>query len=55
MRHIENLPIAEISARTSRSRDAVRSSLRRVKRRIVAAVENGHEVGFDSVGEGSLA
>jgi RNA polymerase sigma-70 factor (ECF subfamily) len=55
MRHIDNLPIAEISARTSRSRDAVRSSLRRVKRRIVSAVENRRDDGFGSVGERSLA
>lgn len=32
MRHFENLSIPEISARTSRSSDAVRSSLYRVKR-----------------------
>jgi len=38
LRHIHNLPIAEIAARTSRSNDAVRSSLCRVKRRLVAAI-----------------
>ena len=32
MRHFENLSIPEISKRTSRSSDAVRSSLYRVKR-----------------------
>ena len=39
LRHIENLPIGEIAARTSRSNDAVRSSLYRVKRMLVDAVE----------------
>jgi RNA polymerase sigma-70 factor (ECF subfamily) len=41
MRHIENLPIGEIARRTSRSNDAVRSSLYRVKRLIVEAVDPG--------------
>lgn len=39
MRHVENLPIGEIAARTSRSNDAVRSSLSRVKRRLVESVQ----------------
>lgn len=39
LRHIENLPIDEIAARMSRSNDAVRSSLYRVKRLLVDAVD----------------
>jgi DNA-directed RNA polymerase specialized sigma24 family protein len=35
------LPIAEIARRTSRSNDAVRSSLYRVKRLLVEAVDSG--------------
>lgn len=54
LRHLENLPIAEISARTSRSPDAVRSSLCRVKHRIVTAIEMGHEAGLDSSADRSL-
>ena len=41
MRHLENLTIGEIARRTSRSNDAVRSSLYRVKRLIVEAVDPG--------------
>ncbi len=41
LRHIENLPISEIARRTSRSNDAVRSSLYRVKRLVVEAVDPG--------------
>jgi RNA polymerase sigma-70 factor (ECF subfamily) len=41
MRHLENLPIGEIARRTSRSNDAVRSSLYRVKRLVVEAVDPG--------------
>jgi len=41
MRHFENLPIGEIARRTSRSNDAVRSSLYRVKRLIVETVDSG--------------
>ncbi|MEN8181811.1 MAG: RNA polymerase sigma factor [Myxococcota bacterium] len=37
LRHVENLPIQEIARRTSRSNDAVRSSLYRVKRLLVEA------------------
>ncbi len=37
LRHIENLPIQEIAQRTSRSNDAIRSSLYRVKRLLVEA------------------
>jgi RNA polymerase sigma-70 factor (ECF subfamily) len=43
MRYVENLPIGEIAARMSRSNDAVRSSLCRVKRLLVEAVESGGE------------
>lgn len=39
LRHFENLPIQEIADRMSRSNDAIRSSLYRVKRMIVEAVE----------------
>ncbi|MEM9176771.1 MAG: RNA polymerase sigma factor [Myxococcota bacterium] len=47
MRHFENLSIPEISARTSRSSDAVRSSLYRVKRLFFeAAAANGASVAF---------
>jgi RNA polymerase sigma-70 factor (ECF subfamily) len=41
LRHIENLPIREIAKRTSRSSDAIRSSLYRVKRLLVEASEHG--------------
>lgn len=37
LRHVENLPIQEIARRTSRSSDAIRSSLYRVKRLLVEA------------------
>ena len=39
LRHIENLTIGEISQRVKRSNDAVRSSLYRVKRMLVDAVD----------------
>lgn len=39
LRHIENLSIGEIARRVSRSNDAVRSSLYRVKRLLVEAVD----------------
>lgn len=39
LRHFENLPIQEIADRMSRSNDAIRSSLYRVKKLIVEAVE----------------
>jgi RNA polymerase sigma-70 factor (ECF subfamily) len=55
LRHIENLPISEISARTSRSSDAVRSSLCRVKRLLVEAAESGGPLRSDSAAERSLA
>jgi RNA polymerase sigma-70 factor (ECF subfamily) len=42
LRHLENLPIQEISRRTRRSSDAVRSSLYRVKRMLIQAGEEGH-------------
>ncbi len=41
LRHVENLPITEIARRMSRSNDAVRSSLYRVKRMLVEAVDSG--------------
>jgi RNA polymerase sigma-70 factor (ECF subfamily) len=41
MRHLENLSIGEIARRTSRSSDAVRSSLYRMKRLVVDAVDSG--------------
>ncbi len=41
LRHVENLPISEIARRTSRSNDAIRSSLYRVKRLVVEAVDPG--------------
>jgi len=39
LRHMENLTIGEISQRVKRSNDAVRSSLYRVKRMLVEAVD----------------
>jgi RNA polymerase sigma-70 factor (ECF subfamily) len=39
LRHVENLSIGEIAHRVSRSNDAVRSSLYRVKRLLVEAVD----------------
>ena len=39
LRHVENLTIGEISQRVKRSNDAVRSSLYRVKRMLVEAVD----------------
>lgn len=39
MRHFENLPIQEIADRTRRSNDAIRSSLYRVKRLVVEAID----------------
>ena len=39
MRHFENLPIQEIADRMRRSNDAVRSSLYRMKRLVVEAVD----------------
>jgi len=41
LRHVDDLSIGEIAARTSRSNDAVRSSLCRVKRMLVEAIEAG--------------
>ena len=46
LRHVENLPIREISRRMSRSSDAVRSGLYRVKRMLVEAS------GLDSISAG---
>jgi RNA polymerase sigma-70 factor (ECF subfamily) len=40
MRHFENLPIGEIATRVSRSNDAVRSSLYRMKKLLVEAVDS---------------
>ena len=39
LRHVEDLPIREISRRTMRSSDAIRSGLYRVKRLLVEAGE----------------
>lgn len=39
LRHVDNLPIGEIAKRVSRSNDAVRSSLYRIKRLLVEAVD----------------
>lgn len=55
MRHLDGLPIAEISDRMSRSPDAVRSSLCRVKRLVVAAVEGGQPSESRTVAERSMA
>jgi len=40
LRHVENLPIGEIARRVSRSNDAVRSSLYRMKRMLMDEVES---------------
>jgi RNA polymerase sigma-70 factor (ECF subfamily) len=40
MRHFENMPIQEIADRMSRSNDAIRSSLYRVKRLVIEAVDS---------------
>ncbi len=50
MRHIENLPIGEIADRMSRSHDSVRSSLYRVKRLLVEAVDPAESRGRGSFG-----
>jgi RNA polymerase sigma-70 factor (ECF subfamily) len=42
MRHLENMTIQEISARTHRSSDAIRSSLYRVKRLLFDAADLNH-------------
>jgi len=47
LRHVEDLPIREISRRTMRSSDAIRSGLYRVKRLLVEAGE------LDSAGTGT--
>ena len=52
MRHFENLSIPEISRRTTRSSDAVRSSLYRVKRLFFEAAEVSHSSGL-AIGEDS--
>jgi RNA polymerase sigma-70 factor (ECF subfamily) len=39
LRHVDNLPIGEIARRVSRSNDAVRSSLYRIKRLLLEAVD----------------
>ncbi len=44
LRHVDDLPIDEIAKRVSRSNDAVRSSLYRVKRMLVEAVDEGDAV-----------
>ena len=41
MRHMENMSIGEISKRTDRSSDAIRSSLYRVKRLMIDAAGDG--------------
>jgi RNA polymerase sigma-70 factor (ECF subfamily) len=55
MRHFENLSIPEISARTSRSSDAVRSSLYRVKRMFIEAAEHSNASGQVLVAVGGAA
>ena len=46
MRHFENMSIPEIAESSSRSNDAVRSSLYRIKKLIFDAVESGGEVRY---------
>lgn len=41
LRHVENLSIGEIASRMSRSNDAVRSSLYRVKRLLIDVIDQG--------------
>ncbi len=52
MRHFENLSIPEISERTARSSDAVRSSLYRVKRMFFDAAEASGSPAFAAGGVG---
>jgi RNA polymerase sigma-70 factor (ECF subfamily) len=54
LRHVENLPIGEIANRMSRSHDSIRSSLYRVKRLVVEAINSGSGIGNEeAVDEGS--
>ena len=55
MRHFENLSIPEISARTSRSSDAVRSSLYRVKRMFIEAADHSAGAGQSILEVGGAA
>lgn len=55
MRHVDNLSIDEIVEQTSRSNDSVRSSLCRVKRMLVEAIESGGEVDQTASLQGGLA
>ena len=55
LRHVENLPIGKIAQRMSRSNDAVRSSLCRVKRLLVEAVDPERVRAAKSVAEGGVA
>ena len=47
LRHFEDLSIDEISRRVSRSNDAVRSSLYRMKKLLVEAVDSGATVSVE--------
>ena len=55
MRHFENLSIPEISERTSRSSDAVRSSLYRVKRLFFEAASANGNLAVANVADGGRA
>jgi RNA polymerase sigma-70 factor (ECF subfamily) len=55
MRHFDNLSIDEIVERTSRSNHSVRSSLCRVKRMLVEAIESGGDVERTASAQGGLA
>lgn len=47
LRHLENLSIREISERTERSSDAIRSSLYRMKRLLLETLDGGDSAGSD--------
>jgi RNA polymerase sigma-70 factor (ECF subfamily) len=55
MRHVDNLSIDEIVERTSRSNHSVRSSLCRVKRMLVEAIESGGDVERTASMQGGVA
>ncbi len=55
LRHVENLSIGKIAERMSRSNDAVRSSLYRVKRLLMEAVDPESARAGKSVAEGGAA
>lgn len=51
LRHLQNLSIQEISEQTSRSSDAIRSSLYRMKRVLVESAESGGTISGGTISE----